>query len=200
MKHLLLVFLVIFTISCDKTDKPSPEYGRSYQSWLNFKSESADSYIYVVTGGSWVGTSWSTETTIEAGQVVKRKFTYESYGDVIKPETGWDETSSIAALESINLTAEEFMNQKGMSILEYLSWEESEEALGTHQNTPAAELLTLDQVYDKARTEWLMSRDNTTTYFENENNGMISLCGYTENNCADDCFIGISISSIVAKN
>lgn len=73
-----------------------------------------------------------------------------------------------------------------------LNWTE----IGTHKT--GAEPLTLDGIYDKAKREWLIKRENTTTYFENENEGMISICGYVENNCADDCFVGINIESIEA--
>ena len=41
-----------------------------------------------------------------------------------------------------------------------------------------------------------VERNNVTTYLETKNNGMISTCGYVENNCADDCFIGIHINNI----
>jgi len=44
----------------------------------------------------------------------------------------------------------------------------------------------------------LLKRDNVTTYFEAKNNGMISSCGYWPNNCADDCFTGVSITLIEA--
>lgn len=75
-------------------------------------------------------------------------------------------------------------------------WIEDKDNIGSHQNTSAAAPLTLDEVYKKSKNEWLSKRKGFTTYFETENNGMISLCGYVEDNCADDCFIGISISSI----
>jgi len=68
--------------------------------------------------------------------------------------------------------------------------------IGSHKNGAAP--LTLSEIYDKAQKEWLIERENTTTYFETENNGMISTCGYVENNCADDCFIGVLINTIEA--
>ena len=77
-----------------------------------------------------------------------------------------------------------------------LEWTETGNQIGTHKN--GAELLTLSEIYDKAQKIWLIERKNTTTYFKTENNGMISTCGYVENNCADDCFIGIHIDSIVS--
>lgn len=75
-----------------------------------------------------------------------------------------------------------------------LQWTETENEIGTHEN--GVEPMTLDEIYNKAQKEWLIERKHATTYFETLNNGMISTCGYVENNCADDCFIGIRIKNI----
>jgi hypothetical protein len=75
-----------------------------------------------------------------------------------------------------------------------LEWKEDENQLGTHQE--GAALMTMDEVYAKARDEWLLKRDNAKTYFEAKNDGIISLCGYVPNGCADDCFMGIAIKFI----
>lgn len=73
-------------------------------------------------------------------------------------------------------------------------WEEQGATLNTHPN--GSPLITLDNVYQKAKTEWLPKRANAKSYFETKNDGMISSCGYVENNCADDCFVGITITNI----
>lgn len=73
-------------------------------------------------------------------------------------------------------------------------WEEEGATLNTHTNGSA--LITLDKVYEKAKAEWLPKRANTKSYFETKNDGMISSCGYVEDNCADDCFVGITITNI----
>lgn len=78
----------------------------------------------------------------------------------------------------------------------YREWKEDESQLGTHQE--GASLLTLDDIYTEARNTWLIKRDDAKTYFEAENDGMISSCGYVENMCADDCFRGITIKYIKA--
>tara|TARA_B100000953_G_scaffold300052_1_gene302617 strand:+ start:1936 stop:2487 length:552 start_codon:yes stop_codon:yes gene_type:complete len=75
-----------------------------------------------------------------------------------------------------------------------LQWTETKSEIGVHQN--GADPITLEEVYNKAAQEWLIARDNATTYFENENNGLISTCGYVEDHCVDDCFTGIIINSI----
>lgn len=46
---------------------------------------------------------------------------------------------------------------------EALEWTEDEDEINSHQHTGAAEALTLDQVYDKARNEWLTKRKNAKT-------------------------------------
>lgn len=73
-------------------------------------------------------------------------------------------------------------------------WTEEENEIGAHEN--GAEPLTLDEVYAKARAEWLLKRENTEFFFETKNNGLISTCGYVLKNCADDCFRGINIKKI----
>lgn len=77
-----------------------------------------------------------------------------------------------------------------------LQWIENKSEIGTHEN--GAKPMTLDEVYNKAQQDWLIERGNTKIHFEKNNNGMISVCGYTQNNCTDDCFIGIKISNIQA--
>ncbi len=73
-------------------------------------------------------------------------------------------------------------------------WKEDESQLGTHDD--GVVLLTMDEVYEKARSEWLVKRDDARTYFEAKNDGMISLCGYVPKECADDCLNGITIKYI----
>ncbi|WP_343688911.1 hypothetical protein [Chitinophaga sp.] len=73
-------------------------------------------------------------------------------------------------------------------------WTEGADSLGTHVD--GATMLTLDDVYERAQKEWLKKREDADVYFEAKNSGMISNAGYVERKCADDCFRGISISSI----
>jgi hypothetical protein len=73
-------------------------------------------------------------------------------------------------------------------------WEEDASSLGSH--TGGAEPLTLDKIYQRAKSDWLKKREDAETYFETRNNGMISLCGYVPNGCVDDCFRGITIDYI----
>lgn len=74
-------------------------------------------------------------------------------------------------------------------------WTEDETSINTHD--PVS--MTMEEVYAKAKNEWLkVDQDKNTTYFETNNDGMISSAGYVPDGCADDCFIGITITSITA--
>lgn len=78
-------------------------------------------------------------------------------------------------------------------------WLENNAQLNIHDN--GAESITLDEVYSKAKNEWLkINEKDNDVYFETKNNGMISLCGYVPKGCMDDCFNGITIASIVEFN
>lgn len=79
---------------------------------------------------------------------------------------------------------------------EVLEWTENGTEISSHTSGAAA--LTLDEVYEKARSEWLIKREKAKVYLETNNNGLISSCGYQEDGCMDDCFRGIHIASIKA--
>lgn len=76
-----------------------------------------------------------------------------------------------------------------------VEWIEKGQEVGSHQDQ-AAEALTLDEIYAKVKKEWLIKRENAKVYFETDYNGLISTCGYVENGCMDDCFVGIKIKNI----
>lgn len=79
-----------------------------------------------------------------------------------------------------------------VAILE--EWDEDESSLASHPKGFVP--LTLDEIYQKAKAEWLTKKGNADTYFETKNNGMISMCGFSEHGCQDDCFRGIHIKLI----
>jgi hypothetical protein len=167
---ILLVIINILVISCssDNIDYDA-DYEISKESWLDFKKLTSDSYKYTVQSSTWTGQSWETTLTIKDGEVSERYFQY---------------TSPDVTLESIPD--------------EDRKWTEDFENLNSHENSPAAEILTIDEVYLKAQQDWLIDRDNSETYFETENDGLISVCGYQLDDCRDDCFRGIKIKSITA--
>ncbi|NCD71933.1 hypothetical protein [Mucilaginibacter agri] len=75
------------------------------------------------------------------------------------------------------------------------SWTEDKATLGSH--TEGYQALTLDKVYEQAKNVWLKAdKKANDIYFEVDANGLISSCGYVPKGCQDDCFTGITISSI----
>lgn len=196
MRKILVLILAVFFISCESFEHES-EFDKSFQSWKSFKKSSKNSYRYVTTGSSWVGVSWETEIVVESGEIVERKFRYRNFESIVRPVNGWDQESASKVLEKLPHLVE-YLRERNMNILNYLEWQERKIELGTHTETAAGSLWTLDEVYAKAKDEWLVKRDDVTTSFETKNNGMISSCGFIPKNCADDCFRGVSIRSIEA--
>ncbi|AWW00365.1 hypothetical protein [Arcticibacterium luteifluviistationis] len=77
-----------------------------------------------------------------------------------------------------------------------IEWTENENELNTHTDSAAAETITLDKIYEKAQQDWLLKRDDSQTLFEVNDDGLLFQAGYIPNNCADDCFVGITIRDI----
>lgn len=169
LKPLLLLLCIVTLFSACKKEsfESKKDFEKSYAQWLNFKTASGNSYQYTVGGGSWTGIGWQTDITVSKGKVVQRHF------KLTFPD-GW--TGSMPDVDK-------------------MEWTENENEIGLHENAGAAPA-TLDEVYEKARNNWLKKRENATTYFEAKNNGLISSCGYVQVGCVDDCFIGITITSI----
>lgn len=164
--YLSLLLAVTLMTSCKKDTLSYPsDYAKSSQSWLDFKSSSANSYRYTVAVGSWVGTNAETTLTVNSGKVVARSYVYTAPAQ--------DRSSGFVVQEQ---------------------WTENENSLNSHAY--GAPIQTLDEVYEKAKTDWLTKRTDADTYFEAKNNGMISSCGYIPRSCQDDCFVGITITNI----
>ncbi|MBD1392088.1 hypothetical protein [Mucilaginibacter glaciei] len=84
------------------------------------------------------------------------------------------------------------------SLIISTTWTEDAATLNTHNNA-GHELLTLDQVYNKAETEWFrVDPKENDIYFEAANAGLISTAGYVPKGCQDDCLTGIHIKDIKA--
>lgn len=117
-------------------------------------------------------------------------------GSVFGP--GWQTTITVTE-GKVTQRHFKFTSTEGLGNLpdDVLEWTENEGEINSHSNSAAAPL-TLDQIYDKARNEWLIKRKNAQVYFEHYNGGLISSCGYVEDGCMDDCFVGINIKYIVS--
>ncbi len=121
-----------------------------------------------------------------------------SYSVITGSFTGYN-TETIIYVQNGKVVKRSFKAKNQRSdlppVIEVLEqWTEDEGSLNTHEN--GAPTRTLDEVYNEARNNWLIKRPKATTYFENNNNGMISSAGYVNDGCQDDCFIGIAIGSI----
>lgn len=173
MKHqirvIALLLICVLAISCSSDDlNYQNDFEKSQDNWLDFKASSNDSYQYVVANGSvFTDYGWETSITVSNGVIIERHFKYTGNTENI-PEDELEWTENATEINS-----------------------------ATHDNSYAAEALTLDDIYLKAEQYWLIKRKNATSYFEIENNGLISTCGYVEKGCMDDCFSGITIKSIV---
>nr|WP_315201060.1 hypothetical protein [uncultured Flavobacterium sp.] len=162
-----LVLISSLISSCESENSTfQNDFQKSTNALLDFKKSTNNSYQYTVTGSSWSGPAWETTIIVSNGKVIQRQFKY----------------TNTQGLRN-DIPKEE------------LEWTENRSEIGTHKNITAT-ALTLDEIYNKAEQEWLIKRDNAETYFETKNNGLISTCGYVENNCQDDCFRGIHIKSI----
>jgi hypothetical protein len=163
----LLIMNTLF-VGCHKSNiNHAIELNFSRNIWLDFKKSVGNNYRYEVTASTWIGYSWKTDITVEGGKVTQRHYKLTPLPD-----------------DSLNIPANR------------VEWTENANEIGSHTQSSAAQPLTMDQIYDKARTDWLVRRENTMVYYETKNRGMLSLCGYSPVNCADDCFVGINIAFI----
>ncbi|ASV32690.1 hypothetical protein [Maribacter cobaltidurans] len=172
-KFLIIALLLISCIisSCSSEDDDfnyQNDFEESQKIWLDFKESSNNSYKYVVSEGSGFTTyGWETTVTVSNGIIIKRDFKYTAGAEGFVPE-------------------------------DQLEWTENQNEINSpeHEHTSAFPALTLDTIYTKAKQEWLIKKENTDVFFESENDGMISTCGYVMNNCLDDCFVGVHIKNI----
>lgn len=76
------------------------------------------------------------------------------------------------------------------------SYSETNTDLGSHEK--GADLLTIDDLYNSCASDFLIvDPENNTLYFETDIKGLMTTCGFVPNNCADDCFYGVTINSFI---
>lgn len=166
-----LAIVCLIMVSCNKDNiEYADEFNKSYKEWLTVKKESGNTYEYKVLRSSWNGILRETTIIVTDGEITQRSF---------------------SILNRENLPTE--------MIEEEPDWTENKREINSHKETSAFEAVSLDDIYDKARNEWLVKRENAKVYFQTENNGLISTCGYVEEGCMDDCFRGVNISNIKIK-
>lgn len=167
---LVLINSLMFSCSSDDELNYQNDFQKSEKAWLDFKESSNNSYKYVVSSG------------------------------VLFLAYGWETTITVSNGKVIQRHFKYTGNTENIPDSIPLEWTEEENQINTHENSPADEALTLDQIYSKAEKEWLIKRKNVSVYFESKNNGLISTCGYVPKGCMDDCFFGIRIKSIQPYN
>ena len=168
--YLSVIIILISVTGCKKDDiADESEFNKSYNAWLNFKNGSHNSYQYTTNFGSVFGYGTEIKTGIINGKILSRDF--------ISTRLKQNGTSQIDTIKQ---------------------WHEDADHINTHPND-VGESLTLDDVYQKAKTTWLKADKKTNDiYFETKNSGMISSCGFVPKGCQDDCFNGITISLITS--
>jgi len=168
LQLLLAVTIVTILFTACKKDEISnkDQYQDSYKKFTAFKTSFSNSYHYTAYSGSVFGASASTTIYVVDGKVIGR-----DYKEYRRSGNG----------SSDNVLVD--------------GWNESENDIGSHKNGQDA--LTLDQIYDKAKNVWLKAdKKSNDISFEVDANGLIASCGYVPKGCQDDCFIGITITSI----
>ncbi|WEK38397.1 MAG: hypothetical protein P0Y53_12900 [Candidatus Pseudobacter hemicellulosilyticus] len=108
------------------------------------------------------------------------------------------ETETLITIENGVATARSYVERQRQTPpdppVTIQEWTEDTTSLYSHRLGPLP--LTLDEVYAVAKNEFLKNRLHVKFSFRADNNGMISSAGYVPDNCMDDCFTGIRISSI----
>ena len=199
LKNLLFLFLITFlSSSCEKDDiEFNSEYESSLKAFNTFKAQNNNSYRYVESGYTYDGFSWETTITVKNGTVVKREYQYLVFNRFEKPATGWTENDLDKIIADGPESYFEALKEEGISFLDILSFtEENGKFTGQSKYPRAFSAITLDEIYERAKNEWLIKNDNVNVSFENNNNGMISLAGFWPKGCMDDCFSGVKIKLI----
>jgi len=143
------------------------DYNKSYNAWLSYKKNVHNSYGYTQYYGSVFGYYTEIKIGVNDGEFISR--------DLILVKSHLDGTN------------------KGDTLKQ---WHEDVSSINTH-GVEGGDLLTIDDIYDKSRTVWLKADvKKNAVVFEAKNNGLISSCGFIPNECQDDCFNGITITSI----
>ncbi len=192
------LFLTLILVGCSKDElEYQNEFDKSYKTWLQYKQNNK-SYSYTSQTTSWIGITTHTTITVENNQVTKREFKHARIGSKAIPENGWTKQLAIEALKEIGYTESEIPSIFGSEIIDKLQWVENKADLG--KNGYAEQLMTLEQIYEKAKNDWITKRPKSQIYFEAKNNGLISTAGYVLDGCMDDCFVGIKIINIQNLN
>ena len=154
-------------------DSIALNYNNSYSAWLSYKAKNNNSYVYTINQTYVEPSNNVTITTrVENGKVIARDYSAYYY-----------------LIDTVHNTAKRDTTAK---------WHEEGITLNTHPE--AGNVMTLDDIYVKAKSTWLNADPvKNDIYFETKNGGLISEAGHYPKGCQDNCFIGIQqLSSITS--
>ncbi len=139
-------------------------FRESKAAWDDLKKENGNSYEYTILEESWTGIGNETTILVEKGKVLSRY--YKAF--IISQENGTKEITD---------TYEET----------------SRKDIGKH--AAGAPPLLMDDLYKTCISQYLIvDPDTNEVYFETDDTGVMTLCGFSSIGCNDDCYKGIRIS------
>jgi hypothetical protein len=144
------------------------EYGYDFREskleWDKLKKKNGNSYEYTILEQSWTGAGSETTIDVEKGRVIGRFYVAFQISDEDGSKTVTD------------------------------SYEEtSKKEIGSH--SLGAPPHTIDDLYKSCISEFLIADpDANEVYFDTNEEGIMTLCGYVPHGCQDDCYRGITIS------
>lgn len=172
---LVCLLAVIGLFGCDSDEFAERNaYENSRSQWAELKKAKGNSYVYQAHRSSWTGWSSYTDIQVENGAVTARSF------------------YKVTPLQHADGS---FRHKKEGGILFDTTcvYTESVNDIGTHEQGDKP--LTMDELYEVYGKYLMVDRKQNTLYFETDTQGILKLCGYFPNTCADDCFRGIDIES-----
>ncbi|MGX1755302.1 hypothetical protein [Sphingobacterium sp. NPDC055346] len=138
MKNLLtLISMMLLLFSCSKDDSLSIDhesaYKKSLKKWENFKSESNNSYTYVIETYRFFSSPPSRITlTVENGILTKRSGYKMDLFAVQRPESGWTKENIREALISTNMDNARIEEMLTADFIANMDWEEDQNNLGKY--------------------------------------------------------------------
>lgn len=175
ISNCFILFLFCITLlSCSTNDNDRGEitgesgisYNDSKTMWKELKAQNDETYSYTASFISWSGFGSRTTITVKDGLVSKREYLY--FEQVLNEESELEE-------------------------VEIESYTETGEEIGSHSE--GFDPLLIDELYETCISEYLrVNTGENDVYFNTNDAGIISNCGFVEKGCVDDCFIGFRIS------
>ncbi len=202
MKNLFGIFsILILLFSCSKGESLNIEhesaYKKSLKRWEEFRSENNNTYTFVIETDRLFSALPSRITlTVENGILTKRNGHKMDLFLVPRPAAGWTKENIRVALTSINMDKARIEEMLTADFIAGMEWEEDQNNLGKYG--PQDLVMTIDQIYKKAKDTWLVPSKGDEAIFETKNNGIISMVGTRLKPHDDVPFNGVRIVSIAA--